>query len=295
MLTKDKLYVIEDGKRVYDSEKCGVFEFTYSEICVNFQQYIDLGTKIYYLKCGSKHSFYLNDAELNYLYTYNSRWNEPLQFVFSKNIEIIKKLQKSDLFLLTNLKNCEFVYLLPRLDNQNKFYFDLILGVKSNFDLNLFYNLTLQSINIKNIFEINNFSLNYKNVKEIFNFENCMFRDNSSCKEEFYFLHNFKINENNIKRLGQKNMDKFIRRSNYKFIFKRITNHCYWYNNTVVYSDESNFYIDYKLDTSVVLKKNENNEIVAVKEYMYVGGLLDTFDYNYETLNFNTLILNKNL
>jgi hypothetical protein len=28
---------------------------------------------------------------------------------------------------------------------------------------------------------------------------------------------------------------------------------------------------------------------------MYVGGLLDTFDYNHDTLNFSTLILNKDL
>jgi hypothetical protein len=45
----------------------------------------------------------------------------------------------------------------------------------------------------------------------------------------------------------------------------------------------------------MVFKKNENGEIVGVKEYMYVGGLLDTFDYNYDTLNFSSLILNKNL
>jgi hypothetical protein len=140
MFKENKLYRIEDSKRVYDSEKGGVFEFTYSEICCNYQQYMALGTKIFYLNGRSKHNFLLNDSELNYLYTYHLRWKEPINFVFSKNIEIIKKTQRSDLFLLTNLKNCEFVYLLPRLDTKNKFYFDLVLGVKSNFDINQFYN-----------------------------------------------------------------------------------------------------------------------------------------------------------
>jgi hypothetical protein len=140
MFKKDRLYRIEDGKRIYDSKTGGVFEFAYSEICTNLEQYMNLGTKIFYLKGGSKHNFSLNNSELNYLYTYNLRWDEPLKFVFSKNIEIIKKSQRSDLFLLTNLKNCEFVYLLPRLDIQNKFYFNLVLGVKAGFDINQFYN-----------------------------------------------------------------------------------------------------------------------------------------------------------
>jgi hypothetical protein len=140
MFKKNELYRIENGKRIYDSEKGGVFEFAYSEICINFQQYMNLGAKIFYLRGDSKHNFSLNGSELNYLCTFNLRWHEFLKFVFSKNIEIIKKSQRSDLFLLTNLKNCEFVYLLPRLDAQNKFYFDLLLGVKTDFNINQFYN-----------------------------------------------------------------------------------------------------------------------------------------------------------
>jgi hypothetical protein len=73
MFNKDNLYRIENGRRVYDSEKGGVFEFTYSEITVNFEQYMNLGTKIFYLKGKSKHNFSLNISELNYLYTYNLR------------------------------------------------------------------------------------------------------------------------------------------------------------------------------------------------------------------------------
>jgi hypothetical protein len=295
MFKEDKLYKLCDNKRIYDSKKGGVFEFTYSEICVNFQQYINLGAKIFYLKGKNKHNFSLNTSELNYLYTINLRWTEPLKFVFSKNIEIIKQSQRSDLFLLTNLKNCEFVYLLPRLDSENRFYFDLLLGVKTSFDINQFYNWDLQSIHVINTVEINQFNLNYKNIKEIFNFENCKFRDNSACKDEYFFLKHFETSRDNIKKWGNKNIEKITNRFNYKFIFKKITNHCYWYNGDVVNSDDADFFIDYEWDTSVIFKKNENGEILGSKEYMYVGGLLDIFDYNHDTLNFNTLILNKSL
>lgn len=295
MFKKNELYRIEDGKRIYDSTKGGVFEFTYNEICVNFKQYMNLDTKIFYLKGNSKHSFSLNSSELNYLCTINLRWFEPLIFVFSENIKILKKAQRSDLFLLTNLKDCEFVYLLPRLDVQNKFYFDLVLGVKPCFDINQFYKWNLQSINIINVIEINDFNLDYYFIKKIFNFENCKFRDNSVCKEEYKFLENLEKNENNIKKLTNKNIETIIRRCNYKFIFKGITNHCYWYDGKVVNSSDAKFFIDYDWDTSIVLKKTENGEITSVREYMYVGGLLDVFDYNGDTLNFNSFILNKNL
>lgn len=295
MFKKNDLYRVEGDKRIYDSEKGGVFEFTYSEICVNFHQYIGFGTKIFYLKCDSKHKFSLNDSELNYLYTYHLRWNEHLNFVFSVNIEIIKKLQKFDLFFLTNLKYCEFVYLLPRLDTQNKFYFDLVLGVKTDFDIGQFYNWTLKSVNIISTVEINNFNLNYDFIKKIFNFENCKFRDNCICKQEYHYLKQFKKNENNLKKWNDINLNKIITRLNYKFMFKSITNHCYWYDGKVVNSDISDFFIDYKWDTSVVFEKNENGEIISQGGYMYVGGLLDTFEYNYETINFIYLILNKKL
>jgi hypothetical protein len=227
MFKEDKLYHFDDSKRIYDSEKGGAFEFTYSEICVNFEQYMNIGTKIFYLNGDSKYTFSLNQSELGYLCTYQLRWSEPLKFVFSKNIEIIKKTQRCDLFLLTNLKNCEFVYLLPRLNTQNKFYFDLILGVKTSFDISQFYKWRLESINVINVTEINNFNLNYNFIKKIFDFENCKFRDNSACEEEFDLLDSFEKNEYNIKELGINNINKITTRWNYKFIFKKITNHCY--------------------------------------------------------------------
>lgn len=169
------------------------------------------------------------------------------------------------------------------------------MGVKIGFDLNQFYNWNLQSINIVNVVEINNFNLNYNNIKFFFNFENCKFKDNGVCGDGCDFLYNFKKNENNIKKWNDENIKKIVKRCNYKFIFKRIINHCYWYDDKVVNSDGANFFIDYGWDTSVVFKKNENGEIVSSKEYMYVGGLLDIFAYNPDTLNFTSLVLNKNL
>jgi hypothetical protein len=69
--------------------------------------------------------------------------------------------------------------------------------------------------------------LSYNTIKEIFNFENCKFRDNRVCKEEYNFLERFRKNENNFKKWNDDYIEKIAKRCNYKFIFKRITNHCY--------------------------------------------------------------------
>jgi UDP-2,3-diacylglucosamine pyrophosphatase LpxH len=73
MFTENKLYMVGNGKRIYDSDKDGVFEFAYSELCINFYQYMQENTKIFYLVGSSKHTFSLNDSDLNYLYTIGSR------------------------------------------------------------------------------------------------------------------------------------------------------------------------------------------------------------------------------
>jgi len=169
-----------------------------------------------------------------------------------------------------------------------------VLGVKKNFNINQFYGWNFKSININNIIEIDNFNLSYGVVKEIFNFENCKFKDNSVCKEEFNFLINFEKNGLNKKKFSTKNINKILRRYNYKFNFKEITNHCYWYDDKIIMSENSVFFIDYKLNNSSILFENKNNDVTIVRDECF-GGLIDAFTYNQEFLNFNWSILNRNL
>lgn len=138
-LVNNKLYRVENGFRIYTQGEVGIEEIFYSEINIHFYDHLNFGAKIYYLQCNSKHKFSLNQNELEYLYTLDKRYEEDLFYVFSDNIKNIKYFQKLDLFFITNLKYLYFICLIPKLDKNNKYYFDLIIAVKPEFDINQFY------------------------------------------------------------------------------------------------------------------------------------------------------------
>jgi hypothetical protein len=132
------LYRIENNCRIYQ-EDVSIEDVFYSELNLHFLDYLNNNTKIYYLQFASNYNFSLNDNEKNYLYSLDERNKEDLNFVYSENIKIIKSNQKIDLFFLTSLKNIDFLLLIPRLDIDYKYYFNLIIGVNYNFDINQFF------------------------------------------------------------------------------------------------------------------------------------------------------------
>lgn len=228
---KEKLYKIFDGKRIYNSDITN-FDLFSSEILINFNNHINLGYKIYYLMCGSNHNFSLNVNDLKYLYTEDARCDEPLYFVFSPNVEKIKKAQKFDLFFLMGLKNLGLLILIPKLDDDNKYYFNLILAVKSDFDIKKFYNFNFNSIILKSVVELNMFNLSEFYVKNIFDFENTKFKDNEISLSESDLLRKLKKSD---KKLFNENLEfpeyvkfsKKLFRVYKKIIFKHICFHIY--------------------------------------------------------------------
>jgi hypothetical protein len=184
MFNQKPLYRIENSVRVYN-EKISSYDMFFSEIALHLSNHIGLNYKIYYLNCKSKHDFSLNDCELKYLYTEDTRRNESLYYYFSENIKKIKYFQRSDLFFLTSLKNLDLLILIPKLDENNKYYFNLILGIKSEFDINQFYNINFQSIILNSVIELNNFNLCENYMSKIFDIKNNKFKDNRTNNEEF--------------------------------------------------------------------------------------------------------------
>jgi hypothetical protein len=138
MKNEKKLYRVENNERIYDYET-NIDDIFYSEIFLVFKNHLNFGAKIFYLRCVSKHCFKLTDNEINYLYTLDARYYEELYYVFSENIKTIKCKQRVDLFFLTSLKHLYFVCLIPKLDDEGCYYFNLILGVKPEFNINQFY------------------------------------------------------------------------------------------------------------------------------------------------------------
>ena len=153
-----KLYRNEVNKRIYLGF-VSLIGMVVSELTLYLSNHIDIGYRIYYLKCKSKHSFSLNSEKLNYLFTEDVRNGERLFYFFSDNIKKIKLFQKLDLFYLTSLKELGLLILISKLDENDKYYFNLILGFKNNFDIKLFNNNVLNSAKLYFVVELNDFNL----------------------------------------------------------------------------------------------------------------------------------------
>jgi hypothetical protein len=139
MQNEKKLYRVENNERIYNYE-LNIEDIFHSEMFLVFKNHLNFGAKIFYLKCVSKHSFKLTNDEVDYLCTLDARCNEKLHYVFSESVRKIKCKQRSDLFFLTSLKHIYFICLIPQLDDNNCYYFNLIIGVKPEFNINQFCN-----------------------------------------------------------------------------------------------------------------------------------------------------------
>lgn len=106
-----------------------------SEFLFQIKHQLNSGCRVVYLDCSSKHDFFLNDQELHYLGTCYVRTHETLNYIFSENIKNIKYSQRCDLFFLTSLQNLDLLILLPKLDENNKYYFNMLLVVKKEFNV----------------------------------------------------------------------------------------------------------------------------------------------------------------
>ena len=276
----NKLYRIENNIRVYKGE-INIEDVFYSELNLHFFDYLNNDTKIYYLQCESSYDFSLNLDDLIYLNTLGIRCSENLHFVFSENIKYVKYFQKLDLFFLTSLKNIDFLILIPKLDINNKYYYNLVIGVDCNFNLNQFYNWSLKSVNIKNVNELTFLNLNEVFLNQIFDLLNNKFRNSSISNEEFLLYKNCIIKRFN--KEGSK-FTKKGRRIYKKIIFKHLCFHLYWFNDKVLKLQNTGFYMDWGYKDTVIFK-NENNGISLIESYD-PSCFLDVIGYSPEHICF---------
>jgi hypothetical protein len=289
MFNLKKLYRIESGTRVY-LDDVGMFDMFASEILINFNNHINLGYKIYYLCCKSKYNFSLTKEELEYLYKENSIDGESLYYFFSENIKFVKCLQKQDLFFLTNLKNLGLVILIPKLDENNKYYFNLVLGVKEFFDIEQFNKWDFKSICVCSYTELNQFNLCENYLSKIFDIENNKFKNYNINKNASQLWVNelIKIDSNP----GNSKFSSKGRRIYKKMIFNLICFHMYWLDDKSQLFD-SLFQIDYGYKEKILIP-DINNEFQIIESYQQ-SSLLDLIGYNREYFCFNFWKIYKNL
>jgi len=124
---------------------------------------LDHKYKVFYLEFYSKHKIEFTNEDLKFLE------NSHTINTVSSNIKMVGCLQLNDLIYLTENFNIHFLCAIPRLKN-NLYYFDLIICVDSNFNLNSINNkFNMGTIDV--FIEFNKNILSYSLLHSLIDFQ----------------------------------------------------------------------------------------------------------------------------
>lgn len=152
--------VIYENKqwRLYDENTTDSYTALYSETQIKLIKLIEkYNFKVFYFNCAPKNSLKikfkkLEHADLN-----------------SNEVMLIKKMLSDDLYYLYKNQFFEVKYTLPKINNSNNYYFDMILVVNGSFNLNLLYEHNFNLIKINSVQQIIKENITYEWVEKKFN------------------------------------------------------------------------------------------------------------------------------
>jgi hypothetical protein len=76
---------------------------------------------------------------------------------YSKDIQFLKEQFSYDMHLLDSLKDLSFLIVIPKYESNN-FYFDILIGFKNNFNLEILKSLNFKCVTLKQINQLYDFS-----------------------------------------------------------------------------------------------------------------------------------------
>lgn len=185
--------------RLYDENCTNSYDSLFSETQIKLIELIEtFNFKIFYFTCkpATENKLIINDGYID---------------LMGNDIKKIKSNQSEDFFYFYKNKICEVFYSFVKLDDNNNYYFDFMLVVNQNFDLNSVYNYNFKSIKIKSIKEVYLNEISFEWVQYIFEKRVVTYNNSTPIpNESHYNLSNLnyglKNYENNIK-MGSSNFD----------------------------------------------------------------------------------------
>lgn len=141
--------------RLYDENCTNSYDSLFSETQIKLIELIEtFNFKIFYFTCkpATENKLIINDGYID---------------LTGNDIKKIKSNQSEDFFYFYKNQICEVFYSFLKLDNNN-YYFDFMLVVNQNFDLNSVYNYNFKSIKIESIKEIHLNEISFEWVQSIF-------------------------------------------------------------------------------------------------------------------------------
>lgn len=227
--------------------------YTFEQIFINemgffFKKLLEEhNLELYYIKCEPKHKIVLLKNDLNFFKTFKENLNIP------ENIEILRNMQYKD--LLKFYKNyifngVEAFFIISKMQG-DLYYYDLLLAVKKDFNLQKFAKIDFKLINFKSFNKLSLKDLNFNYIQNIFDFKEL----------ESYFFR--EILENECERM----VDKAKKLSEYE-LFKLEVYRLYCYNNDIDintdpmyawYSNETLGKFDESIDDLIMFRSSSKN------------------------------------
>ena len=130
-------------QRFYNEVETNSYEILYSETQIKLIELVEkYDFKIFYINCKPKSKLKLFFGKSEYVSLNN------------KEVMLTKKMLSEDLYYLYKNKLFEVIYTIPKINEQDNYYFNMLLVVNNNFDLNLLYNYNFNIIKINSVQQI---------------------------------------------------------------------------------------------------------------------------------------------
>jgi len=168
-------YFIKDSLRFYDIYSISEIDLFCSELSIFCNNYIENGNKLYFIKCSPKNKINLTQNELDYIYLLDQNCKNFDYLDINGNVGYLMENQKNDLLLL-GLEKINFLFLIPKFDNNNSYYFDLFISFKHQYQYEYLLSLNFNTIFIDYISIFKN--ITFLDIKNTFNFEKNKFSVN---------------------------------------------------------------------------------------------------------------------
>lgn len=123
--------------------------------------------KIFYVKCSPKHNIKYTDECFEF---FKIKKNNPKNVVMPENLKKLRELQCNDLMYFYDNLILESFHIFSKIENK-LYYYDMVIIVKNNFDINNFYKINFNIIKIESITPIFYENITYIYMQQLFNFD----------------------------------------------------------------------------------------------------------------------------
>lgn len=233
--------------RLYDENTTDSYTALYSETQIKLIELIEKHDfKVFYFNCMPKTELKINFKK--------SEWVD----LDDNNVMLVKKMLSEDLYYLYKNQLFEVIYTFPKLNNKNYYYFDMLIIVNKNFDLNFLYNYNFNLISINSVQQIPKENIIYEWVEKKFN-NRQIFHNNSPHHDESYINNYYDLYKVDL------SYENFVKNNNIK--------------------NDKWEWDEYKNASSLHFYKNFNQNLYVKNCFMLLDMQIWSFDKQYVKIN----------